>query len=161
MPPEETIIDGPGHPGRNGCEAVLRSLPDWFGIEDALLGFAADAEVLPTFAARRADRLIGFLTVKRHFPSSAEIHVVAVHKDHHRRGIGRRLLAATENWLRREGVRLLGVKTISESCTDPFYARTRQFYLDQGFEPFEEMPRFWNEANPCLLMVKHLGVTAA
>jgi len=138
----------------------LGSLIDWFGSE-ARDRYPRDAEVLPTFSARKANDLVGFLTVKRHFPRSAEIHFLAVHQDFHRRGVGTSLLVAAENWLREDGALFLSVKTISEASANRFYAGTRQFYLDRGFLPFEEMPKFWNEANPCLVMVKHLGVTAA
>ena len=32
------------------CEAVLHSLPVWFGTEEALRMYARDSAVLPTFA---------------------------------------------------------------------------------------------------------------
>lgn len=152
----EIMIDGPGHAGHAECELLLLSLTDWFGAE-ARERYPLEAEVLPTFTARLEGNLVGFLTVKRHFPATAEIRFLAVQKDHHRRGVGKRLMAAAEEWLRREGVQFLSVKTLSESSGHALYAGTRQFYLDQGLVPFEEMPRFWNEANPCLLMVKCLG----
>ena len=70
------------------CEAVLRSLPDWFGIEDALLMYARDTATLPTFAladdaagAEHADtadntapRIIGFVSLQQHFPAAWEVH---------------------------------------------------------------------------------------
>jgi hypothetical protein len=39
----------------------------------------------------------------------------------------------------------------------PDYARTRRFYESRGFRPLEEIKGFWNEENPCLIMVKHLA----
>lgn len=66
-------------------------------------------------------------------------------------------MAAAEDHLRAAGVGFLQVKTLSPTHPDPFYARTRQFYQSMGFQPLEEFPTLWGEANPCLLMIKHLG----
>ena len=49
-----TII-GPKLDARAQCEEVLRSLPMWFGIEDALVMYADDTLRLPTFAAVEGD----------------------------------------------------------------------------------------------------------
>ena len=46
-------IIGPDLQRADECEAVLRSLPRWFGIEHALLMYARDAALMPTFYARR------------------------------------------------------------------------------------------------------------
>ena len=43
------------------CEAVLRSLPMWFGIEDALLMYARDSAGFPTFALEEEDAIVGFI----------------------------------------------------------------------------------------------------
>jgi len=138
-----------------GCEAILRALPDWFGIEEALADYVRDIAVMETFGAFESDVLIGFLTLRQHFPESAEVHVMGVRQERHRRGIGRALLTHAESWLREQGVRWLQVKTLGPSREDAGYARTRAFYQALGFDPLEECETRW-PGNPCLTLVKRL-----
>jgi ribosomal protein S18 acetylase RimI-like enzyme len=79
----------------------------------------------------------------------------------HRRGIGRRLVTRFEEILLADGVRWLQVKTLSPSRENEEYRRTREFYVRLGFEPLEEFKTLWGEANPCLQMVKRLGIPGA
>ena len=50
------------------CESVLRTLPGWFGIEEALLMYAVDTDKLPTFAIEEDGRIVSFLSLMEHFP---------------------------------------------------------------------------------------------
>ncbi|MPZ50150.1 MAG: hypothetical protein GEU75_12785, partial [Dehalococcoidia bacterium] len=54
------------------CMPVLRALPHWFGIEDALLDYEREIDGLPTFLARRggSEEVAGFASIKRHFSES-------------------------------------------------------------------------------------------
>ncbi|MEK6774859.1 MAG: hypothetical protein AABY64_13025 [Bdellovibrionota bacterium] len=61
-----------------------------------------------------------------------------------------------ENDLRKEGVKFLTVKTLSESRPNKEYNQTRNFYLKVGFTPLEEFKTLWGDANPCVLLVKNL-----
>lgn len=139
------------------CEPILRSLPDWFGIEEATAQYIRDIETMPTILACVDGSPVGFLTVRKHNPLAAEIHVMGILPEYHRHGIGRRMLERAEAVLRAEGVRFLQVKTLSASHPDPSYARTRLFYQAMGFCPLEEFPTLWDAGNPCLQMVKWLG----
>lgn len=47
------------------------------------------------------------------------------------------------------------MKTLGPSRDDPHYSQTRQFYQAVGFAPLEET-NLSGDANPCLIMVKHL-----
>ncbi len=138
------------------CEAILRALPEWFGIEEATAQYIRAIDDLPTFVAFVVGRAVGFMTVKQHFPQSAELYVLGVLPEMHHRGVGRALLARVEAYLREQGVEYLHVKTLSASHPDPGYAKTRAFYEAMGFRPLEEFKTLWDEANPCLLMVKKL-----
>jgi GNAT superfamily N-acetyltransferase len=133
------------------CEAVLRSLPEWFGIEEATAAYIRDVAELPTFAV--GDE--AFLSLKLHFPRAAEVYVMGVRPERHRHGLGRTLLATAEEWLRGRGVDYLQVKTLGPSRPDERYARTRGFYEAMGFVPLEELLDLW-EGNPALILVKHL-----
>jgi GNAT superfamily N-acetyltransferase len=147
-------IDGPVSGRMEGYEQVLRALPKWFGIESALLQYVRDAAVMPTFLATAGGALIGFLSVREHFPESAEIHVMAVRPEWHRRAVGSALVEAAERWLADRGVRFLQVKTLSPARPSPEYAATRAFYRALGFAPVEEFPTLWSAANPCLMLIK-------
>jgi GNAT superfamily N-acetyltransferase len=137
------------------CEPILRALPEWFGIETALVQYARDIDTLPTFLAELEGRAVGFLTLKRHPACAAEIYVMGVRPEAHRQGVGRALVQRAEAYLRRERVDYLQVKTLGPSHPDPGYAQTRAFYTALGFQPLEEFRQIWNEQNPCLLMIKH------
>jgi len=140
---------------KSGCEAILRALPDWFGLEDSLVEYVADIEAMDSFGALRDGELLGFVTVRRHFENAAEVHVMGVRAEYHRQGIGRALLDCAETWLRDRGVRWVQLKTLGPSHADEGYARTRAFYRALGYEPLEESESRW-PGNPCLQMVKRL-----
>jgi coenzyme F420-0:L-glutamate ligase/coenzyme F420-1:gamma-L-glutamate ligase len=136
------------------AEAVLRDLPDWFGIEEATQGYIEVAAALPTLAVEPD---LAFLCVKQHTPRAAELYVMGVRREHHRRGIGRALVQAAESWCRARGIRYLHVKTLGPSNSSPGYDATRAFYEAQGFVALEEMHGFWDEENPALILVKDVA----
>ena len=138
------------------CEAVLRSLPRWFGIEEVLLMYAADTARYPTFAAVQANEIVGFLTLLEHFADAWEIHCVAVHGDSRNHGLGTRLLAHAERWLVERGVTYLQVKTVAHTSRSVEYAETRKFYEARGFTPLEIFPTLWAPQNPALQLIKVL-----
>jgi len=149
-------IVGPGIQRVPEVEAVLRSLPGWFGIERALLMYVADSGTRPTFGAEVDGRLIGFLTLTQHFESSWEVHCMAVSAPHRNASVGTSLLAAAEHHARTRGGRFLQVKTVAETSPSPEYAETRRFYLAKGFVPLEVFPTLWDPWNPALQLVKAL-----
>lgn len=136
-------------------ERILRALPDWFGIESAISDYVAAAGRLPGLVARLGAEVVGVALVERHFHESAELHLLAVAPEHHRSGIGRRLVAAAVTALEADGAALLQVKTLGASHPSEHYARTRRFYETVGFLPLEELPDLW-PGNPCLVMVRPL-----
>ena len=133
------------------AEAVLRDIPDWFGIEESTRDYIQGAAALPTFAAE-PDR--GFLCLKQHTPAAAEVYVMGVRRAHQRQGIGRALVETAESWCRAQGIRYLHVKTLGPSRPDEGYAATRAFYAALGFVALEELHGLWDEANPTLVLVK-------
>lgn len=142
--------DGPA------CEVVLRSIPEWFGIESSLQMYVAKTVELPTVIAERDGRVVGFLTIARHFPESAEVYCLAVMRDCHRGGYGREMLMFAERWLATQGVKWLQVKTMGPSRPCEFYSRTLRFYRASGFDPLEEIHGLWGEI-PCLVLVKPIS----
>ena len=71
----------------------------------------------------RTGEVLGALLVTRHWPESAEIHLLAVDPAHHRKGIGRPP-ERFEADMRADGDRLLEVKTQGPSLPDPDDAAT-------------------------------------
>jgi ribosomal protein S18 acetylase RimI-like enzyme len=138
------------------CNGLLRSLPRWFGIESAIQQYVSEVERMPTFVAYNDDAPIGFVSLKKHNEWTAEVYVMAVHPEFHRKGIGRKLLAVSEECLRNQRFHFLSVKTIGPSSSSAEYELTRKFYQAQGFKPVEEIKALWSETNPCLLMLKVL-----
>ena len=136
---------------------LLRSLPDWFAIEESIRDYVEDAAVLPTLLAVDAvdGTVVGALLLRRHPTSSGEIHLLAVAPDRHRQGIGRRLVEEAERDLRADSVPLVHVKTQGPSLPDADYAATLAFYLALGYLPLEELHGYWPDV-PCLILVKQL-----
>ncbi|MFI7224818.1 GNAT family N-acetyltransferase [Nonomuraea angiospora] len=132
---------------------LLDQLPSWFGIPEANAAYVESATRLPGLLAHAGAQAVGVLLYRRHFAEAAEIHLMAVSPDWHRRGVGRALLDALTSDVRAQGCRLLQVKTLGAGDPDPGYAKTRAFYRAVGFLPLEETDDLW-PGNPCLIMVK-------
>lgn len=139
------------------CAQILRSLPDWFGIEEAIIDYVADLGRMETAVAKHNNTIIGFITTHIHFPQSAEIHVMGILPTYHRHGIGKSLVQHVEAALTQRGIQFLQVKTLAASHPDPHYAKTRRFYEAMGFVPLEEN-QLWGKVNPCLIMIKTLPI---
>ena len=135
-------------------EAVLRDLPGWFGIEESTRQYIEDAATLPTFAVEPD---LGVLCLRQHTPRAAEIYVMGVRREQHRRGIGRALVREAERWCRAQGIRYLQVKTLGPSRPDSGYDATRSFYEAVGFVALEELHGLWSHDNPALILVKDVG----
>jgi GNAT superfamily N-acetyltransferase len=137
-------------------EILLRGLPEWFRIESSIADYVEAAGRMPTLLARDGAEVVGALLLARHFPTAAEIHLMAVTRARHRTGIGRALVEAAEARMATDGVTLMSVKTLGASHPDPGYALTRLFYEALGYQPVEELLGLW-PGNPCLIMVKPLA----
>ncbi len=138
------------------CESVIRSLPEWFGIEKAIVDFIEGVKDKLFLAVYVKSIPVGFISIKEHNEFTSEIYVLGIVKELHGRGIGKRLFGAVEKRLRQQGKKFVSVKTLSGSHPDENYKRTREFYRAVGFYPLEEFPTLWDEDNPCLIMVKNL-----
>jgi coenzyme F420-0:L-glutamate ligase / coenzyme F420-1:gamma-L-glutamate ligase len=133
------------------AEAVLRDLPDWFGIEESTRTYIEHAATLPTLVVEPD---LGFLCLKQHTPAAIELYVMGVRRSQHRQGIGRALVEAAESWCRVRGIPYLHVKTLGPSRPDPGYDATRSFYEAMGFVALEELHGLWDKGNPTLVLVK-------
>ncbi len=138
------------------CNDILRALPSWFGIEESILEYVEAVKNMPFFAAFAGDNSIGFTAVKIHNQYTAEICVMGVLSEYHRKGIGRKLIEYAQNYCVENGYKFLTVKTLDKSRASKSYEKTRKFYIGMGFYPLEVFPLFWDEQNPCLFLAKAL-----
>lgn len=136
-------------------DRLLHALPDWFADEEAIRGYVADAATYPSYLAVDDGSVRGIALVHRHFPDSAELHLVAVDPAAHREGVGTALLRELEQDLADDGVRILQVHTVGASFPHPAYGRTRAFYLARGFVRLQEFHGIdW--PGPTLVLAKAL-----
>jgi ribosomal protein S18 acetylase RimI-like enzyme len=145
------------HAGKTAlCREILKALPEWFGIPEAIDIFAQGVEGQPMLACRGGGdgAVLGFVSLRVHTAVAAEAYVLGIRRAWHRRGIGRSLFAAAAALLRERGICFLTVKTLAATNPDPSHAATRGFYEAIGFAPIEVFPELWNPGNPCLLMLK-------
>lgn len=142
-------------------DRILRGLPDWFGIDEAIDQYVRDAddEQFDSFIAfdgRTAVGVgLGVCLVSWPQPGSAEVHLLAVDARHRRSGIGALLIQTIADHTRRRGAKLLTVHTVGPSFFNEPYAQTRRFYEAVGFLPLHEFDDIaWG--GPTLVMVRPL-----
>ena len=136
----------------DACDAIIASLPDWFGLEEGIQECAEAVRTQPGLVAEVDGEVRGFLTIARPYPRTPEISWLAVHARDRRRGLGRALITAVNDQLRTNGDRLVLVKTLSDRIDPgPEYAETRAFYLAMGFIPVAEL-RLDDLENPIQLL---------
>ncbi|MEZ2371482.1 GNAT family N-acetyltransferase [Arthrobacter sp. RCC_34] len=156
---------------------ILESLPDWFGDPEAVTayaGAAAEDEYLSFCVERggvgqdQADQdqagpvreVVGIALVRRHFPESAELHLIAVSPEVRSQGAGRELVEHISRMLSEDGCLMLTVHTVGPSFPHEPYAQTRAFYRRLGFIPLEEHENLdW--PGPTLILVRPLGAAGA
>ena len=134
---------------------VLEALPEWFGIPEAREDYIKKSAAQPFFAAFDGENAVGFLCLDETGKDTAELCVMGVLKDHHRRGVGRRLFETAKERARALGYSFLQVKTV-QMGKYPEYDATNRFYLALGFREFEVFPTLWDEWNPCQIYVMSL-----
>lgn len=141
------------------CDAIIRSLPDFFGHEGGIAACARAVRAQDGCVAIAAGRVVGFATWKARTRASAEVTWMAVERDHRHRGIGTTIVESLAVDLHARGFALAFVMTSagakeSRSDTDA-YAATRQFWMARGFLPLTELA-IW-ETDRALLLVRTLA----
>ncbi|MEX2247514.1 MAG: GNAT family N-acetyltransferase [Dehalococcoidia bacterium] len=140
------------------CDAVIASLPYFFGDPDGVRQCAEAVRTQRGFVAVAEGGIAGFITLEQHQPGSAEISWLAVQSGHRRGGIGRQLVDAAAELLAAEGARALFVMTLGPSVPEDDrdgdnYEGTRRFYRANGFVPLRELQlRDWNDGFALILV---------
>ena len=135
------------------CDAIIRSLPDWFGNDDGIAECASAVRTQAGLVEVADGEVAGFVTWRHHHPASAEITWLAVDAGHRGRGAGTALVEELARRLR--PVRFLLVKTLSAACDYEPYESTRAFYCRRGFAELMELD-IWGPENPATLFVRPL-----
>ena len=138
------------------CKEIIEKLPNWFGLESANKEYIDKSADTDFYTAYMFEKEVGFFSIIPHFKETSEIYVCGILQDFHRLGIGKKLLRAVEEDLKKKKKKFLTVKTLSSSHPDKGYACTRKFYKECGFIPVEEFKTLWSEEHPCLFLVKTL-----
>ena len=134
---------------------ILEALTDWFGIEESREEYISGSAGWTFFAAKGTEGPIGFLCLKETGKSTVELAVMGVLMEHHRSGVGRRLVEKAIETARLQGYEFIQVKTVKMGIYED-YDRTNLFYTSCGFKEFEVFPLLWDEANPCQIYVMSL-----
>ena len=135
--------------------AILEALPDWFGVEESREEYIRKSADLTFYAAYDGNRPIGFICLKETGKDTAEICVMGVLKEYHRKGVGKALFGAAKKAAVCAGYSFLQVKTVQMGKYADYDA-TNRFYLSLGFKEFEVFPTLWDEWNPCQVYVMAL-----
>lgn len=140
----------------NITNLILRQLPQWFGIEQAIVEYVDKVKETIFYVAYNNDKPIGFISLKVNNEYTTEIYAMGILKEYHNKGIGKRLVEEVVNYSQEKRYKFLMVKTLGESHPDKNYKNTREFYKKAGFYPIEEIKEIWGEQSPCLLMIRNI-----
>lgn len=138
------------------CDAVLATLPYFFGDPDGIAECARAVRTQGGWVAEDADEIVAFVTVEAIFLETVEITWLAVRDDCRRNGIGRTLVERVADDAAQKGAQLVVVETLGPSVAEPEmidgYGGTRAFYARIGFLPVKEVQlRNWNSDSAILL----------
>jgi predicted N-acetyltransferase YhbS len=141
------------------CDAIILTLPYHFGDEGGRAECARAVRTQDGLVAVEDGEVVGFLTLARNDPLSAEITWMAVRADRRRHGLGRKLVEHVAVGLAREGVEFLCVLTVADSEPEwretDTYVDTRAFYRALGFVALRELAlEGWDERS--LILVRPL-----
>lgn len=134
---------------------ILEALHDWFEVDESREKYIADCADWSFFAAKEEGKYVGFLCLKETGRETAELAVMGVRKEEHRKGLGRELFKAAEKAAREKGYLFLQVKTVKMGVYED-YDITNRFYRSLGFKEFEVIEELWGKDNPCQIYVMSL-----
>jgi ribosomal protein S18 acetylase RimI-like enzyme len=105
--------------------------------------------------------VVGFVLVRRRYPTTAEITYAAVVPDHRRSGIGTALVDTAVAALAADGAVVVEVKTLDASAGYEPYVATRAFWERCGFHQIDCIDPLpgWQPGNPAALYVAALSPT--
>ncbi len=139
---------------QNITQNILKSLPEWFGLEESNAQYVKDVLGMPFIKIELDNQVIGFCALKVENKHHLNMHVLGIKKEYHRMGIGKKLLEFIDRYVKENHYRYLSVLTLSSKNPNKEYQQTREFYLANGFIELMELPTLWDEFNPAVLLIK-------
>lgn len=138
------------------AESILSRLPEWFGIPESTAQYVEKCADMPFFAYYSDGRPVGFIALNETGKFTAEIYVMGVLKEYHRKGVGVALWDAFLSFARQHGYEYAQVKTVKMGCYEEYDA-TNAFYAALGFKELECFPTLWDGHNPCQVYVQYIA----
>ena len=138
--------------------SILKRLPEWFGIPEAIEEYVNNVSSYYYLAAFDKEVCIGFISGIIHYGRTGEIYVCGVIPEYQNRGIGKALVKEEDKYFKKNGCKYVIVKTLSDIVDNKAYEKTRGFYKRVGFEELVTLREIWSEENPCLIMIKEIIV---
>ena len=135
---------------------ILYDLPEWFGMPESTESYITDSQDMPYLAAYADSKLAGFIVLNATSPDTADIFVMGIKKEFHRKGIGRKLYEAYESMAKDLGYSYSQVKTVQSGHYDE-YDITNKFYQSMGYVELECFPEMWDSWNPCQIYIKYIN----
>jgi len=137
----------------SSCVEVVASLPEWFGYPGALEDVDNAVQTQRGFVATDDGLVVAFVTTLGNFAESLEISYLAVHAQHRRSGLGRRLVREVATLCELQDVEFISLLTLGTSAGNLHYEETVAFYRALGFARIKEIHLVeWGGA-PSLVMV--------
>ena len=115
------------------CNDILWSLPEWFGIDQAIRDYTEAVKELLFVKATLYGKAVGFFAVKVNYRFNADLYVLGIYKEFHRNGIGARMVDFINTYCKSKSIPYMSVKTLSERHPTKIILRLAHFMKDAGF----------------------------
>jgi len=116
---------------------IMKSLDKWFD-ENALNSIVIDLKYHKGYTAKDKDNIVGFITYFV-YEGIGNIGWIGVKQDYQNNKIGRKLIERIENDLKKDGINILQVYTLSDSVEYEPYEKTRKFYYNNEFKEYRRV----------------------
>jgi GNAT superfamily N-acetyltransferase len=152
----ETIIRTLVESDYAGVNEVVADLPEWFDERARTASIPIDIRHQRGFVATRQGEIAGFITL---YVAEGKLNIgwLGVKSALHRQGIGRLLLAKAEEVAHEMGIDEVATYTLGDAVEYEPYARTRQFYLANGFRVYQRNQTDNDGCPQEIKIAKHVG----
>ncbi|MEK7484850.1 MAG: GNAT family N-acetyltransferase [Planctomycetota bacterium] len=115
---------------------LVERLPQWFDRRAQEIGIPLDLKHQAGFVALLDNILVGFTT---YYVAEGRLIIgwLGVAPEHHRKGIGKKLLEALNEIAKSFDIEEMATYTLGDQVDYPPYASTREFYFRCGFKIYQ------------------------
>lgn len=138
------------------CRSITEDLPEYLGISSANEQYFKNIHSCKNLAAKIAGDYVGLISLNFPYANNINIYWMAVLKDHHCKGIGRKLIEQACQLTRKLNATTMTVETLALEESDENYLKTYKFYQSLGFKPLVKIKPEDYERN-MVYMAKPLG----